>query len=183
MQSFTGEIWARLRAAIQSWDLDFAKVRVYQDALPCVGDQRIDILNRIVDELADSGSANHQILQWLRSQGAQLMGTESTQLLQHEYELLQLALQKPADAPESQTSVDTSDEKTDLLKRRDQFIADRILNTLAEDETGILFIGILHNVEQYLIDRLDVRFPFGKPDRSQLRFHGARASMQPNENV
>jgi hypothetical protein len=57
-----------------------------------------------------------------------------------------------------------------LLERRDQFIAERIADTLKDGEIGILFMGVLHHVEDRLATLQDpaasgikVMHPLGKP--------------------
>jgi hypothetical protein len=46
-----------------------------------------------------------------------------------------------------------------LLQRRDQFIGQRIHETLKNGETGILFLGMLHQLEQYLAPNVKVTYP------------------------
>jgi hypothetical protein len=46
-----------------------------------------------------------------------------------------------------------------LLKRRDQFIADRINDTLCPGETGILFLGMLHSLRHLLDEQIKVVYP------------------------
>jgi hypothetical protein len=45
-----------------------------------------------------------------------------------------------------------------LLEQRDRFIAERISETLGEDELGILFIGALHRVHRHLPTRVTVEY-------------------------
>jgi hypothetical protein len=46
--------------------------------------------------------------------------------------------------------------QADLLQRRDQFIAGRISATLGAGETGILFIGLIHRVDESLPEDIEV---------------------------
>ncbi len=46
-----------------------------------------------------------------------------------------------------------------LLQRRDQFIGQRINDTLKSGETGILFLGMLHSLERYLKQDVKVIYP------------------------
>ena len=53
----------------------------------------------------------------------------------------------------------------DILKRRDEYIANRIAKTLMEEETGILFMGMRHKVDERLpkdiqVSYLIYRLPF-----------------------
>jgi hypothetical protein len=102
--------------------------------------------------------------------GATLMGTESPQLLLEEYGLMQriLAASDPAEAAGIRERQKTMSE--DLLRRRDQFIASRINETLGLSETGILFVGMLHGVERWLEGDVQVSYPIGRP--ASTGFHG-----------
>ncbi|MFH1293180.1 MAG: hypothetical protein ABIJ44_03520, partial [Pseudomonadota bacterium] len=50
-----------------------------------------------------------------------------------------------------------------LLKRRDQYIAARINGTLLVGETGILFLGMLHSLGNWLDKDIRVRYPITRP--------------------
>jgi hypothetical protein len=50
-----------------------------------------------------------------------------------------------------------------LLKRRDEFMAQRINETLQDGETGILFLGMLHSLERYLAWDIGVIYPLHRP--------------------
>jgi hypothetical protein len=121
-------------------DLDWSRVRIYQDGLPVCGHEA-----QIVRELAAAGSLNHQLLLELVERGATLMGTEDPQLLLCEYEAQRRRLgtvnsNEPARTPPGDTAAD-------LLRSRDSFIARRIAETLPEGETGLLFIGAAHRLD------------------------------------
>ena len=77
------------------------------------------------------------------------MGTESGDLLVQEY---QLAKQSLTTRPPRAAGVAALRRALGaaLLQRRDQFMAQRINDTLKRGETGILFLGMLHSLEQYL---------------------------------
>ena len=54
-----------------------------------------------------------------------------------------------------------------LLDRRDQFIADQIARTLEPGESGVIFLGMLHDLADRLpgdiaVTRLDVQAPAGR---------------------
>lgn len=124
-------IWRNIAQAIDGLRLDFGLVRLYQDSLPICGHEA-----SIVRDLAARGSRNHQLLETLAGQGAVIMGTEPADLLLEEYRLLQAG--------------GGGAEAADLLERRDRAIAERVDATLADGETGILFIGALHRVDRHL---------------------------------
>jgi len=151
------KMWTEIEAAIEALALSGDRVRLYQDGLPVCGREV-----EIVTELAQAGSRNHQLLLRLMAQGAVLMGTESGDLLVQEYQLARQSLttRPPRAAGVAATRRVLSDI---LLKRRDQFVAQRINDTLKDGETGILFLGMLHSLEQYLNPDVKVIYPRQRP--------------------
>jgi len=57
----------------------------------------------------------------------------------------------------------TAETAQTLLDQRDTFIAQRINDTLNEGEMGLLFIGLLHKVEDKLPKDITVIQPIEKP--------------------
>jgi len=151
------KLWTEIEAAIEALALSFDRVRLYQDGLPVCGREA-----EIVTELAQAGSRNHQLLLRLMAQGAVLMGTESGELLVQEYQSARQSLttRPPRAAGVAAANRAWSDA---LLKRRDQFMAQRINETLTSGETGILFLGMLHSLEQYLNPDVKVIYPLRRP--------------------
>jgi hypothetical protein len=151
------EIWAEIEKIIAGLSLSFNQVRLYQDGLPVCGREA-----EIVTELARTGSRNHQLLLRLMGQGAILMGTESGDLLVQEYQLARQSLhsRSPRAAEVAARRRALSDS---LLQRRDQFIAQRINETLQRGETGILFLGMLHAVARFLHQDIQVIYPLHRP--------------------
>lgn len=161
----TGSGWTRkqrvveeLWTAIERWatgpDVDARSVHVFQDGLPLCGQEA-----RIVADLAQQGSRNHRLLARLIDGGATLHGTESPELLLAEYEMVRRSLENGG-AP-----VATDAEAAELLRQRDAFIASRIDAELPSGGTGILFIGLLHDVAAHLPADVEVRHPVGHPGR------------------
>jgi hypothetical protein len=150
--------WSDVENIFNKLTLSYAQIRVYQDGLP-VCDKESDI----VTELAKKGSPNHQILSRLIEKGATVMGTESAELLIEEYHLIKKILEtgdvKDAIAIEARQKA-ASDL---LLKKRDEFIAARIDQTLQPGETGILFLGMLHNIASLLPGDIHVQYPLNRP--------------------
>lgn len=130
--------WDRVGAEFHSMRRTWRGVHVYQDGLP---DARQDIVARVV---ADVDSPNYRLLRWLASQGADVVGTEDPVLLQEEYELLKASL-----ADEAARHVYAA-RAAKLLDERDGYIAARIGATLPAGATGVLFIGLQHNVARVL---------------------------------
>jgi hypothetical protein len=151
------KIWTAIEAVIDALALTFNRVRVYQDGLPVCGREA-----EIVTDLAWAGSRNHRLLLHLMAQGATLMGTESGDLLVQEYQLAKQSLtsRSPRSAGVAAHRRALSEA---LLKRRDEFMAQRINDTLKSGETGILFLGMLHSVERYLHPDIEVIYPLHRP--------------------
>ncbi|MFQ5795154.1 MAG: hypothetical protein ACE5JP_08905 [Candidatus Bipolaricaulia bacterium] len=125
-------LWARIREKILAFPLDWKTVKVYQDGLPQCGREL-----EITAELANTGSKNYQLVLDLVAKGARLIGTEDPNLLVEEYSHLKGKRTQPKHS-------------LDLLVQRDEYMANRIAETLNEGETGILFLGVLHRVDKRL---------------------------------
>ena len=150
--------WSDVETILNKLTLPYAQTRVYQDGLP-ICEKEFDIIT----ELAKKESPNHQILARLIEKGATVMGTESAELLIEEYHLIKKILEtgdvKAAIAIEARQK-GASDL---LLKKRDEFIAARIDQTLQPGETGILFLGMLHNIAGLLPGDMKVSYPMNRP--------------------
>lgn len=165
------QFWMELRQAIQRWSQDLKKVQIYQDALPIGPDPLLNIEQRIVDDLAAKGSENHKLLKWMIQSGAKLVGTEDPGLLVKEYEMVQKTLHfYNSESQSAQADFDQHFENQKiLLRQRDSFIASRIDDTLLDDHLGLVFLGMLHRLESFISDDIDVSFPFGKPDSQHVK--------------
>jgi len=155
-------VWTEIEKVINGLVLPYENVRLYQDGLPVCGKEV-----QIVTELAKTGSRNHQLLARLMKRGAKLMGTESSDLLVEEYELINQML-SAGNIPEKgmrtarQKDGGTALQKRaadQLLKKRDRYIAGRINTTLGKGETGILFLGMLHSPQSLLDRNIRVIYP------------------------
>lgn len=146
--------WKYVADSVNNLVLKHTGIRIYQDGLP--------VCNResdIVKDLASAGSVNHQLILKLQQEGANLMGSESAELLQQEYTHIKNFITEcsiPNTIPDIknfklQSSI--------ILKQRDVFIAKRINDTLGKGETGILFLGQLHHILPYLNPDICVIFP------------------------
>jgi hypothetical protein len=147
--------WEEIERTVRKLRVKPGSVRVYQDGLPVCGHEQA-----IVSDLAEAGSRNHRLLLSLQARGAVLMGTESPELLVQEYQLASGALAAGRASPAKLCRDRIRDT---LLERRDRYIADRINRTLGAGETGILFMGMLHDVARLLEPDIQVGYPLGGP--------------------
>lgn len=160
------EMWAEIERVVEAMPLCFGKVRLYQDGLPICGRE-----DEIVRELAAKGSRNHRLLLYLMEKGAIPMGTESTDLLLEEYERVKQSAGRRNRIRLKSPETDGMDSGDALLQRRNQFIAQRINTTLEPGETGILFLGMLHTLENLLDPDIQVVYPLSKPGRTGGKSH------------
>ena len=138
------QFWEQVRRAVRPLVKTAATLRVYQDGMPVCGREV-----ELVRELAALGSENHRLLLELVERGAVLMGTEDPELLRREQER-----SRGAAALGERASRAHYDE---LIERRDRYIAGRIDATLpGEGVVGLLFMGALHRVTQYLPKDIEV---------------------------
>jgi erythromycin esterase-like protein len=153
---FGADAWARRASAVEAmWDglrakllarpLAWARVRLYQDGLPVCGKEEA-----IAREVAARSSRNHRLLVELIELGATLVGTEDPALLVREYARVMALLEAAARGVSAEQMRALELEGDEILRLRDAFIAQRIDATLAEGETGILFIGLMHRVDPHL---------------------------------
>jgi len=186
------EVWEGLRTRLLALNLDFRRVRIYQDGLPVCG-RELDI----VREVAQGGSRNYALILELLDRGAVVEGTESPGVLREEYERIRSAIPKesvpqdpmraglPAEGsaqaggleaqaesrkagPPDQAREEYAREGERILRQRDEFIGRRIDESLKEGEVGILFIGLMHRVDRFLprdigVQYLIHRLPFHIP--------------------
>jgi hypothetical protein len=141
------EIWEGIRRTVESLNLPYESVRLYQDGLPECGREP-----DIVKEVGARGSPNHLLLLDLMERGALLMGTEDPQLLVAEYRLHK---ESEPTAPHYDAK-QQQEQSNSLLTQRDRHIAARINSTLLPGESGLLFLGMAHSVEPLLDDDIEV---------------------------
>lgn len=145
-------MWDGITASILAMPLTWSQVRVYQDGLPNCGFELA-----IVEELAAKNSRNYKLLLELRRRGATLVGTEEAGLLVREYERIKRLVELTRGPSPSAQAIEAIQRDGDaLLALRDAAITARILDTLQEGERGILFIGLLHRVDESLAGKLHV---------------------------
>jgi hypothetical protein len=152
------KLWGEIEQVIDESDLSYHKVRLYQDGLPVCG-READIVN----ELARQGSRNHCLLLSLMERGATIMGTESADLLVQEYERCKQLFGSEKGGHRGKMTRSQKAEGLLLVEKRDRYAAGRINSTLGHGETGILFMGMLHSLEEFLDDDIRVVYPIVNP--------------------
>ena len=156
--NLVGKLWDQIEQALESLVLPCERVRLYQDGLPVCGHE-----SEIVAELAKAGSRNHRMLLRLGEKGATIMGTESSELLVEEYQLIKEAFASEKSEVSAGGEARRKTLRDSLLKRRDQYMARRINDTLLPGETGLIFLGMLHSLGPWLDKNIRVVYPIHRP--------------------
>lgn len=162
------EMWGGIKKQIARLKLPYKKTRIYQDGLPVCGREK-----EIVKELAGKGSPNYLILRWLMNRGAAVVGTEDPQLLIEEYHAIKQILAARNNGQKKKWVEQYEKAAPELLKKRDIYIRDRINKTLPPGGTGLLFMGLLHRVDELLpkdirVSYLIYRLPFHRSFEMEL---------------
>lgn len=152
-QTNVDAFWNLLETSLEGFGLNYSKVRVYQDGLPVCGKEA-----EIIRDTAQAGSRNFRLLQTLTDRGATVMGTESPELLLEEYALIQRVHN-----PQAGVAAPDPAAARVLLEKRDEYIARRIDDTLQDEEMGLLFLGLLHDIASKLPKDITLIQPFGQP--------------------
>jgi CheY-like chemotaxis protein len=147
------KMWAELKRKILKLKLSYNKVKIYQDGLPVCEKEE-----EIIAELASKGSPNHKLVQWMMEQGAGLVGTEPPELLLREYDHLKQMLNCKKHEDREKLIHEGEKDSRERLAERDKRIGERINATLKQGETGILFIGLLHRVDEILPSDIKVKY-------------------------
>jgi len=156
------KMWKEIERRIAALPLDYTKLKLYQDGLPKCG-QELEIAKSV----AAGGSKNFQLLVRLVEKGARLIGTEDPDLLIQEYNRLRNALDNLKGSrgrvllKKSVTVGGTSASVEGFVSQRDKYIAARIHETLRDDETGLLFLGVVHRANEMLPS--DIRISYLLP--------------------
>jgi hypothetical protein len=168
-QRAVAELWRHVRDWASQLDPGSERIILYQDGLPDAKEAEA-----IVRELSACGSVNHQVLLDLMRRGATLVGSEDPKLLLREYEL---ASRAASAAGNGRPGEGGDRELATILEQRDEYIANRIDQTLPPGGLGVLFIGALHRVESKLPEEIELTYPLGRPDvRGETRKEHRNAS-------
>jgi len=117
-------------------------LKIYQDGLMIDG----KLGRKIIEEGASKGSKNHKIVLKLMEKGAKIMKTEDIHLLKKEYDSLIELSQTKSPIEKTLVYIGYKLRKNPLMEKRDKFMAERINETLQDEEVGVFFIGVYHNV-------------------------------------
>ena len=149
------DVWREHQKTVERfWDavsdyfdsIDVSGMKVYQDGMIAEG----DVGEKIVEEGAKSGSRNYELVARLLKRGAILVKTEDFNLVKEERDKLLKITQAKTKLEKLFGFIRYKLTKNTLLNKRDRFIAQRIDESLPQDQTGILFIGAYHNINPKL---------------------------------
>jgi len=150
-----------IRTVESFWDViidhfasvDVSGMKIYQDGMVAEG----EIGEKIVEESLNLGSRNYQLVSKLLKRGAILVKTEDFNLVKIERDRLLKITQAKTVAEKLLGFTRYKLTKNMLLNKRDEYIAQRIDETLHEDQTGILFIGAYHNIKRKLPGDIQIK--------------------------
>lgn len=156
------KVWQRHKETVKGfWDsidkyfekLEVSNFKIYQDGMVADGEMG----QKIIEEGLRSGSKNYEVISRLLQKGAVLVKTEDFTLVKKERDMF-LKITNARSLTEKLLSyLKYRLIKNELLRKRDEFIANRINGTLNQGETGILFIGAYHEVIPKLAKDIQVR--------------------------
>lgn len=158
---FGEEFWKKHRETISGfWDsivkyfsnLEVNDFKIYQDGM--VADAEVG--QKIVEEGVKSGSKNYEIIDDLLKKGAVLVKTEDFALVKEERDRIVKITQAATTTQKLIAYLKYKLAKNRLLKKRDNYIAKRIDETLDYGETGILFLGAYHDIIPKLAKNIQV---------------------------
>lgn len=154
------DMWAGIRKKLEGLSLPYERTFVYQDGLPVCGKE-----TQIISELAGKGNPNHRIIQSMIERGALIQGTENPGFLIEEYNGLKQIMTCEDPERKKELLQRYQESAKELLTKRDRFISERIDKTLARGSVGVLFMGLLHRVDELLpadiqVNYLIYRLPF-----------------------
>lgn len=145
------KFWEKLEEELLEKNLNWSQVKIYQDGFPAAG----EVGEKVVEESAQKGSQNYQLVKKLLGKGAAIRKTESPDLLLKERKIIQEIA--TSEGEERKKALNRYKDKKDKLReKREKFIVQQIDQTLEEEETGLLFIGARHQIEEKLPEDIEV---------------------------
>ena len=156
------KLWEEIQDKINVLDIDYKKVRIYQDGLPECGFEQ-----EIVRELAKAGSSNHQLVLCLIDKGRYPDGNRRSAAFDPGISIT-ATIKRCSGHPRN------PEEAARLLEARDRFIVKRIDETLGPGNRAII-PGALHRLDtlsstDVRVERLDVMI--AEPGRSDKAAKG-----------
>lgn len=138
------DYWTMVEERIEKAIPDPRGLRIYHDGFPVGSREKVLALFGLM--LRDnSKSPNFQLVKKLLDKGAVLEGTEDMALVLEQVRIYECAIRAPKEDRERIAAVHAH-RADELVELRDDVIAQRICDTLSEEDKGILFIGRDHNV-------------------------------------
>jgi uncharacterized protein YqiB (DUF1249 family) len=128
-------------------------MKIYQDGM--VAEDEVG--KKIAEDTAKAGSKNYQLILKLLDRGAVLVKTEDFKLVKKEYDRLLAITQAKSITKKIIAFIKYKLVKVILLNRRDNFITNRIEQTLKAEEKAILFIGAFHNIKKRLPKDIQIK--------------------------
>jgi hypothetical protein len=162
VENFGENMWRdHLKTIDGFWDalflyfdsINVSGAKIFQDGMIVDGDAGL----HIVQEGEKAGSKNHQLVSKLLQRGAILMKTEDFNLVKKERDRLVKMIRTKSTLAKVLGLIIYKLTKKMLLKRRDEYIVQRIDRNLKENEIGILFIGAYHNVQSRLPSDIKIK--------------------------
>ena len=169
------EVWKEHQRTVEGfWDVitdyftsvDASGMKIYQDGM--VAESGIGQM--IVEEIAKSGSKNHELVLSLLKRGAILVKTEVFKLVKEERDRLLAITQARSIIHKITAVIRYKLFKNRLLNKRDNYIAKRIEETLNDGEVGIIFIGAYHNIKKRL--PMDIKITEIKDTKKVKEYQG-----------
>jgi hypothetical protein len=149
------DFWEEHRKTVDGfWDaishyfdlIDVAGMKIYQDGMVADG----EVAEKLVEQGVKTGSKNYELVARLLKRGAVLVKTEEIKLVKQELDRLLAITQAKSLLKKLMAFIRYKLIKNRLLKRRDEFIAKRIDETLDHGEQGIIFVGAFHDIKRKL---------------------------------
>jgi len=149
------EFWEEHRKTVDKfWEaisnyfdsINVSGMKIYQDGMVA----EAEVGEKIVEEVLKQGSKNYELISKFLKKGAILVKTEDFSLVKKEHERLLAITQAKSIISKLIAFARYKLAKDKLLNKRDEFIANRIKETLSHSEKGILFLGAYHNVKDQL---------------------------------
>jgi len=142
--------WDALSKFFES--LDPGGYKIYQDGLVADGELGM----KIVADGVKRGSKNYEIIYHLVERGATLVKTEDVDIVMKEYKSIVELAKAKSFISKSAAFFKHIINKNRILVERDSYITGRVEETLKDGETGILFIGAQHDIQNGLPSDIDV---------------------------